>query len=178
MKIQQNTAVALLALAFLTIGSGCSVSPGYSSVLTDEGMDELCFVDAPPGEGEVVVGEVVTNNGDKAVTITEVTLRDAEDILIGDASIIPMKPGPGTSLGVSSTLTKDPEIRALLDQAVPAAGYVIAPGELINVLIEVSIPDDVRQGTALGIDVRYEQWPAIDVTDTRIKMTMTKDSCF
>ena len=138
----------------------------------------MCFVEVPPSEGKVLVGEVVTNNGDQPVTVTEVKLLDAEDILIGDAYIIPMKPGPGTALGVSSTLTKDPKIRALLEQAVPAAGYVIAPKELINVLVEVSIPANVRQGTASGIDVRYEQWPAIDVTDTRIKMIMAKDSCY
>ncbi|WP_155849345.1 hypothetical protein [Arthrobacter sp. H20] len=146
-------------------------------MLTDGGTDEMCFVDVPPSEGKAVVGEVITNDGDQPATVTEVMLLDAKDMVVEDAYIIPMTTGSGTALGVSSTLTIDPEVRAILDLAVPAEGYVIAAGEQVNVVTAVSIPADVRQGTASGIDVRYEEWPDINVTDARIKMTMTKDSC-
>ncbi|MBG6190094.1 hypothetical protein IWX64_001028 [Arthrobacter sp. CAN_A212] len=170
----RQSAATSLALGFLIAGAGCSLSPGHSSILTDEGLDEICFLDVPPSEGTAVVGEVINNNGDQPVTIMAVTLLDARDILIEDAYIIPMEPGPGTAIGASSTLTKDPEIRARLDQALPAEGYVIDPGEQVNIVVAVSIPAEVRQGTASGIDVRYEQQPNINVTDTRVKMTMAK----
>ncbi len=178
MHAKRNSATTLLALALLMAGAGCSVSPGYSSVLTDGGTDEMCFVDVPPSEGKTLVGEVITNNGDQPVTVTEVKLLDAKDMVVEDAYIIPMQSGPGTTLGVSSTLTKDPEVQAILDQAEPAEGYVIGPGEQVNVVTAVSIAAAVRQGTASGIEVRSEQWPDTNVSDARIKMTMTKDSCF
>lgn len=174
----RNSATVLLALAVLASGAGCSSTPGYSSVLTDnEGIDELCFVDVPPSEGNAVVGEVVSNNGEQPVTVTGVTLLDVKHIQIEDAFIIPMEPGPGTAFGVSSTLAKDPETRARLDQAVPAEGYVIDSGEQVNVVLAVSLPADVSQGTANGLDVHYEQQPNLDVTDTRTKMTIEKESC-
>lgn len=177
MYSKRNSATTFFALAFLMAGAGCSISPGYSSVLTDGNTDEMCFVEVPTEEGKTVVGEVITNNGDQPVTVTTVKLLDAEDMVVEDSFIIPMKAGPGTALGVSSTLTKDPEVQALLDQAKPAKGYVIAPEAQVNVVTAVSIPEDVRHGTASGIDVRYEQWPDINVTEARIDMTMTKDSC-
>lgn len=177
MHSKRNSATILLALALLMAGAGCSVSPGYSSVLTDGGTDEMCFVDVPPSEGKTLVGEVITNNGDQPVTVTEVELLDAKNMVVEHAYIIPMRSGPGAALGMSSTLTKDPEVQAMLDQAEPAEGYVIGPGEQVNVVAAVSIAADVRQGTAAGIEVRSEQWPNSNVTDARIKMTMTKDSC-
>ena len=177
MKIQRSTAFPLVALAFLVAGTSCSFSPGYSSVLTGEGTNEMCFVVVPPSEGQVVIGEVVTNNGSQPVTVTDVMLLDAQDIVVEDASIVPMKPGPGTALGVGSTLTRDTEVRALLELAEPAEGYVIAPGEQVNVVVAVSLPSGVQQGTAAGFDVRYEDGPGIDVTDSRIKLTMAAGSC-
>lgn len=178
MHSKRNSATTLLALAFLMAGAGCAVSPGYSSVLTDGGTDEMCFVDVPPSEGKTLVGEVITNNGDWPVTVTEVKLLDAKDIVVEDAFMIPMQSGPGTALGVSSTLTKAPEVQALLDQAEPAEGYIIGPGEQVNVVTAVSLAGDVRQGTASGFEVRSEEWPNTNVLDARITMIMTKDSCF
>lgn len=178
MHSKRNSAATLFALAFLMAGAGCSVSPGYSSVLTDGGTDEMCFVEVPPSEGKTLVGEVITNTGDRPVAVTEVRLLDAKDLVVEDAFMIPMQSGSGTALGSGSTLTKDPEVQALLDQAEPAEGYIIAPGEQVNVVTAVSIAADVRQGTASGFEVRSEEWPTNDISDARIRMTMTRDSCF
>lgn len=111
----------------------------------------------PEGDGLAVVGTILRNGSNTAVSVEDVRLRAADGLLLTDAVIVPTI--NRTAIGVWSGLPTQQndaadENQAAWRQRVDAEGASITPGQTLNLVVVVRRQGSV-DGTAAGIDIDY-----------------------
>lgn len=176
---------AALAAALAACSSTTATTPTPKDPASDEpaaalgealtlGYDEGAVCIPVPTDDDLMFGDtMLRQEADGPVTIDNVTLVAAEDMVLRDAYLVRIGPGE-TVVGFRRASDGSGMPRAW-DQRIEARGAVIEPGEKLNLVLVIDSPTNVI-ATAQAARVHYQYQDKRFVQDTLTEMASAK-SC-
>ena len=172
MRKRASLLVAVVVLSAVT--NACS-SMSTNGPLAVGGGSEIC---APSrDEGFTAFGEVVTNEGDRDLTLAQPTLITPEGLQHEESYVMLIEGmadrSSGMVLGVASTTPGSPAEAAAWERRKVFEEFTLKPGESANVIIALSLSNPNVDGKAEGFRMVYSDGSRDFTADTSNRIVLT-----
>ena len=163
----------LLGAVAVTAVAACSENRSEGAAL-NLGYDRGTVCVPAPHNDDVTFGDtLLRQEADERVTISDVSLVNADGMAIRDTYLVQIRPGEAL---VGFRLASDEaQMPATWNERIPAAGAVLEPGSEWNLVLVIDSPPDVT-ASADAARVRYRHEGEEFTQDTLTGM-MTAESC-
>ncbi|MBM7847559.1 hypothetical protein [Arthrobacter roseus] len=158
----------LFALAALT--SDCLVVGTDGPMRAGGDSSTLCT--PALAKGFAAIGDVVHNDGDGNLSITEVELVRATGLTHEDSYIMLIERMEDEVLGSASTVSDDPRDIANWERRIKLDNFTLAPGDVANVIVTLSLPATGTDGQADAMRITYTDGARDFTAETTMKIVL------
>lgn len=169
--------LTLAVAAVLTLSTGCAAAETDGPLSAGGDESEICTPALQ--EGFAAVGDVVVNESDQELTITNVELVDPTDLTLEESYLMVIEGAADEAvLGTASTVSDDPQEMAAWERRTKVENFTLGPGETANVIVALSLPNSGTDGKAEAMRIAYSDGSSEFTADTDMKITLaSEESC-